>query len=358
MLAHGAHSDRTCLRFSVYSCGQTWVLTFGSYMMILAREGRLPSLAAPGGDLVAGLKDLRLIAAILLTVLAGMALTPGISLAASSAASTPPNCGGPASNPHHCFVAAEENWGSPIVTGLGASFTEPSQLPGVKSNGNSYSITQLWLASQTQFYYKIIEYGWIVDPAVYHNHFPHLFIDLRFAGVNGNIVKPCFIGIPGNNPCPLSVYTPLSTKYYAGMAVGGALHQSTGFYYIGYYQGWWWIQYKNQWLGKVNTSFWSLPTPIVNVPTGFAAANYGAWWGEVASDNNPCTPMGNGTYGSHAGAAKITNMVYGTSAGAFPAKANISQVTDGQYWTTNIKSVDQTFSSFGYGGPHGGPECR
>jgi hypothetical protein len=310
------------------------------------------------GGLVAGLRGYRLAATVLLVASAGLLAAPGVSRAATSTLTKPPTCGGQASNPHHCFVAAEENWGAPMVTALGASFTEPGKLSGVKSNGNSYSITQFWLESQTQFYQKVIEYGWIVDPAVYHDHLPHLFIDLRFAGVNGVIIRPCFIGIPGNNPCPGSAYVPLSAKYHPGMAVGGALHHSSGFYYIGYYQGWWWVQYQDQWMGRINSNWWSLPTPIANVPTGFGAANYAAWWGEVASDNNPCTPMGNGIYGSRAGAAKISNMVYGTSAGAFPAKANIAVLTNGQYWTTNIKSVDQTFSSFRYGGPHGGPECR
>jgi Neprosin len=284
-------------------------------------------------------------------LVAALAALMNVSTVSSAATQPPPNCGGPVDNPHHCFVMAEQQWSSPTIDGMGASFTEPGTLPGVKSTGNSYSIGQLWLDSTTSVYEKVIEFGWLVDPAVYHDHFPHLFLDLRWVGIFGPVKAPCFEGIPGNLACPNGTYVQLSATYHPGMAVGGALnhgHVRSGFYHVGYYQGWWWVQYGNQWMGRVDASWWSIG--------GFAKANHAMWWGEVASDNNSCTPMGTGIYATKSGAAKIAGMFYEKpNDGAFTAAANIASITDPRYWGSSITNVNKTFDSFSYGGPHGSP---
>jgi hypothetical protein len=229
---------------------------------------------------------------------------------------------------------------------MGASFTEPGTLFGVQSSGNSYSIGQMWLESATSVFEKVIEFGWIVDPQVYQDHFPHLFLDLRWAG---SFKAPCFEGIPGNMACPAGTYVQLSSTYHPGMAVGGALNHGSpdvSLYHVKYSQGWWLFQYRNQTMGKVDAGWWG--------PSGFAKANIAEWWGEVASDNYLCTPMGTGIYATRPGAAQVSGMVYDKpNTGTIAASAQTATVTDSRYWAASTPST--TFSSFSYGGPYNSP---
>lgn len=99
-------------------------------------------------------------------------------------------------------------------------------------------------------------------PGVYNDHYPHLFITLRYVNASGGVVKePCSLGIPVNKQCPPDAYVKLSETHQPGSAVGfpaGHGNATPVFYHVGYYapDNSWWIQYGGEWIGKVNASYW------------------------------------------------------------------------------------------------------
>jgi hypothetical protein len=301
-----------------------------------------------------------------------------LSASASAATATPaPQC--PvidSSGQHHCHVEAERSWSTPTIDGVGGLFTEPDVMPQVKSG--DYSIGQLSLASSTVNFFKAVEFGWIVAPAVYRDQFPHLFIALRFTNNLGRPVL-CFIGVPKNTACPkyiilpvsrqkILLYQQLSSTNHPGMAVGYPLGHGNAtpiMYHVGYYNHAWWIQYGNQWMGTVSAYYWG-GDPTVNTD-GFSKGTTADWFGEISyTGKRYCTTtMGDEWYGSRSNAATVTSMFYEEPNGhSYPANATINEDVDSakksvqainaKYWDSN-KKPGQKFSSFRYGGPFGGP---
>lgn len=289
--------------------------------------------------------------AALVTATAMMAVlgAPGTSLAASG-----PACGNPSTeqtNPAHCYVMALQGApnGNPSFTSMGATFTAPSQL-AVKAP--AYSIAQIALS----FGPSDIELGWIVAPSIYHNQNPHLFVFFRSSG------GACEEGIPHQTTpyCPLNDstgYVNLNSKYFPGMRIGG----TPAFFAVGYYAAddFWYIQYHDQYFGKMSAKWWSGGNPLFE----FRGGDTAEWFGEVYTPNNSatyrCTPMGNGNYGSGKNSASVTGMFYGTGGPLVTADPQLYDVTTPKYYDSN-RAVNKTFtSSFSFGGPYNGPSgCK
>lgn len=264
----------------------------------------------------------------------------------SAAAISPPKCGGAT----HCYVTAQQSWSTPTAHGMGGYFTEPDVMPGVQDG--DYSIGQLALISITKNSQKAIEFGWIVAPGLYHDHYPHLFITLRDNPANGT----CVLGIPNQiDPCPAGTYIPFSDVHQPGTAVGfpiGHGNATPVLYHVGYFapDNSWWIQYDKAWIGKIPGTHWT---------STFAKANYAQWFGEIAfAPGHNCTPMGDDIYGTLPGSASVTGMFYeqvvGGQSKLYPASAHLSTVSDFRYWWSD-KAGKKTFNSFHYGGPIFGP---
>ncbi|WP_169800299.1 neprosin family prolyl endopeptidase [Streptomyces torulosus] len=81
---------------------------------------------------------------------------------------------------------------------------------------------------------------------------------------------------------------------------------SSVLFHIGYHSGnkAWWIQYGSKWIGYIDASYWP--------ESRFKSANYLEWYGEVGSYARrfPCIQMGNGTYGSRSGSARMSGLGY------------------------------------------------
>jgi hypothetical protein len=266
--------------------------------------------------------------------------TPGVSSVAS-----PPACGNANATSDHCYVGAAFDDAGGHITSMTGLFTTPKKL-AVKSP--AYSIAQIALESPS----ADIELGWIVSPSNYHNQSPHLFVFFR-GGINEHY---CEDGIPGDAyapPCPLSDsagYVNLPSKYFPGMNIGG----TSSFFYVGYdsQDNFWYIQYQNQYIGKMSGLWWGRSLSGFN----FTGGELAAWYGEVAYPNASyaCTPMGNGIYGSHKNSATISDMLYGTGNGFSAAPVQLSRMDYPGYWDSNMKLNQRFSSSFSFGGPYGG----
>lgn len=262
---------------------------------------------------------------------------PGLASAASA-----PSCGDVNGLPHHCYVQAVFGYpgGQPDISSLTGYFTVPSKL-AVKSP--AYSIAQFAL----EYGSSDIELGWLVSPANYHNDYPHLFVFFRRPSGG-----PCEEGIPRETKvpyCPSNDYINLQSKYFPGMTMPG----KPAFFAVGYNSqtNYWYIQYQDQYFGKMNGNWWSGGNPLFT----FSGGDTAFWYGEVyfPKASYVCTPMGNGRYGSLAKAATISDMRYGTGGSLSQAPADISEITYPKYWDSNAK-VGQQVTSFSFGGPRGG----
>lgn len=123
-------------------------------------------------------------------------------------------------------------------------------------------------------YVATIELGWIVNPVAYKDQKPHLFVFFR--RVLPSYLFPfepnyCSVGIPGSkSECSSGDYQQLSSKYSAGMAIGG----TPAFFYVGFdfSNNFWCIQYQNQYIAKMSESWYTCG--LACGPPGLLDANY------------------------------------------------------------------------------------
>ena len=264
---------------------------------------------------------------------------PGVSSAASQ-----PSCGSPNDSPPYCYVTAEmssplDSSGAQIpITAVAGLFTVPSTLP-VKAP--AYTIAQLALSYGNG---DDIELGWIVDPkATKGSDVPHLFIYFRrLVGITS--LFTCQVGL-GENTCGSDFQT-LTSQNLANLAI----HGPTAFFYVGYDStlGYWYIQYQNQYIARMSAKWWGFDSGVFN----FTGGDGVGWWGEVHTNGVPCTPMGNGYYGTSSKSASISDMEYGIGGPTLvPATALMDPPTYAQYWDSNQPSSKTFTSSFHFGGP-------
>jgi Neprosin len=275
---------------------------------------------------------------------------PGISFAASG-----PVCGNAADTAPHCLVEAQQpsSNGQSIITSMAGLFTVPKRL-NVRSPAYSIGQMALWGGSSGS---NDIELGWIVDPTIYHgSKVPHLFVFFR-RSLYGFGEKPaCEEGLKGTKKvpvCPLSDYIELTTKYFAGMALGGG--PSSQFFYVGYdsTDNYWYIQYQDKYIAKMSEDWWTNCGSSA-LCGSFKAGDNALWYGEVYTPNQKysCTPMGNGKYGSGSGSATVSDMEYGTGGPTLVTASPLMLPPKyPKYWNTNRASDQDFSSSFRFGGP-------
>jgi neprosin-like protein len=285
-------------------------------------------------------RSLRAIWTLVLT--AASTLVPAFTVGDGSASAADIGCEASAGAGTHCYVKALLPHDK--STGIAASLSAPFSLPDVTADG--YSITQLSIqriiTKDRNKILESIEFGWLVNPYKYGNPLSHLFLAARFPDGSSN--SRCILGVPNlssdESRCPFNLedlWHPLGSKKHLGEPVYG-----TDFYHIGHYDAnhAWWVQYGNEWLGYVQESYFA---------GGFPDATDLLWFGEVAYDKNPCVPMGNGTFGSVAGSARISGMVYEAR-----DKKQPERNPGAPLYTSRSSSWDYgnvTSNSFTYGGP-------
>jgi hypothetical protein len=236
--------------------------------------------------------------------------------------------------------------GNPIISSMAGTFTVPKTL-AVKAP--AYSIAQIALIGGN----ADIELGWIVSPGTYHgSKAPHLFVFFRRA--LGTPACQEGLAITSLNPqCPSSDYKKLSPKYYADMTISGS-----AFFYVGYdsTDNYWYIQYQNQYIAKMSEKWWTSCGAPLGICSNFKSGDNAEWYGEVYTPSSngsyPCTPMGNGYYGTSPHSASVSGMEYGTGGPKLlTAKPLMLPPTYGLYWDTNRLADEDFSSSFRFGGP-------
>ena len=279
----------------------------------------------------------------------------GVSSAASG-----PSCGNVADTAPHCYVEADVGnpHSYPVVTSVAGRFTAPKQL-AVKSP--AYSRAQIALHGNGD-----IELGWLVDPAHQHgSEVPHLFVSFsRDVPQNLSPLNDyCQEGLNSGPECPPGDYLKLSSKYSAGMAIGG----TPALFSVGFdtRDKFWYLQYQNQYIAKMAGSWWRC-----GVECEFEF-DRGSWSGEVYTPSSSsiyrCTPMGNGNYGSGRNAASVSDMEFRYGGSILDPAEPAAQVTlmgpdYPQYWDSDRTpgGYGEYFSSsFSFGGPYNGPSgCK
>jgi Neprosin len=286
------------------------------------------------------------IPAVVMGTIIALAGVPEVASAASG-----PVCGNAADTAAHCYVEAQQasSNGQPDIISMAGVFTVPKKL-AVKAP--AYSIAQITLG-----YYPVdVELGWIVAPGEYHGSTaPHLFVYFRRA--LGSPTHQCEEGLPATSlvpRCPSNDYVKLSSEYSAGMTLSGP----SAFFYVAYDKSYksWYIQYQNQYIAKMSENWWTVCGAPLGICSNFEGTDNIFWYGEVYTPSDsgsyPCTPMGNGKYGSNSNSASVSDMEYGEGGAPLaPARALMLVPTYKKYWNTN-RAAGQTFSSsFNFGGP-------
>jgi hypothetical protein len=262
--------------------------------------------------------------------------SPGMSAAASG-----PSCGTPNDKAPYCYVLAEMS--SPdnssgaqiLITSMQGVFTVPKSL-NVKAP--AYTIAQIALTYGLDI--DTIELGWMVFPKGYpgsDKDVPHLFVAFRRFSFTG----PGYCQVGGEENTCGSDFESLTSKNIADWPIAGP----TAFFYVGYDSklGYWYIQYQNHYIARMSENWWG---------GGYTGGDDAQWFGEVHTNGFPCTPMGNGLYGTAPKSASISDMEYGIGGPTLlPASVRMDPPTYTQYWDSN-RPTGQTFaSSFRFGGP-------
>lgn len=207
------------------------------------------------------------------------------------------------------------------------------------SAGDLHSLQQIWAMSSD--YQQVVEAGWVVSQNVNGDLNPHLFVYARKNGVSPTGWNGSFTAAAG-------------ATYVAGQDVsadGGGTAEKFG---IQFFDGVWWVSYKNSWFGYFNPStagLWAT-SPAVT----FNKVRVGQAGGEVLS-NGGCSEMGNGQFGETGG-------VYNTNAGRSAnwllinppsGTSNVMTLdpsTDSTKWRHKLNTGSlRTFALGGNGGP-------
>jgi hypothetical protein len=269
---------------------------------------------------------------------AAATLTPGSTVDARAAMVTDPGCLHLPTGTH-CYVTAAQYWDQPYAHGVGAHFDEPADLPGVTSDG--FSITQLAIMAPG----VAVEFGWIASVFAYGDSRPRLFGFVRAPNKSCGITGGLNPFAEAFDPCPSDAYVWLSKTWPPGAPV--AATGNPQLYHIGYFAGnnAWWIQYGNEQIAYINESYFR------SAGSGFSQATEVQVYGEVAYDKNPCIPMGNGSYGTDPGSARISGMFYEAAGqdGLVNAQAAVS-MSEPRFWNTDVGNAARV-NEFRYGGP-------
>jgi hypothetical protein len=266
------------------------------------------------------------------------------------------SCGsGPRPNIYHVEVGQDvfTVGGQAVLPhGIGASFTVNQ--PAVRS-GKSWSISQLLIYGDQNNNTWDIEYGWMLatadldPPGNFGDGRPHIFLAVRSLLAPGHdACGLCFV-VQQQNQSWTCGFHPLNAP--RPMEAIAPTDQPQRFH-IGYFAGnnAWWVEYQGRWIGYIDAG----------VVYNNVNAQSERWYGEVGSyaGQFPCVQMGNGTYGSQPGSARITGMFFEAMVGGqsrlYPSDARrlASDQPGGlTVWDGNPPDGAVHINSLNYGGP-------
>lgn len=187
------------------------------------------------------------------------------------------------------------------------------------------------LAIQSADSQQIVEVGVNVDPGLYGDSNPHIFVGSWKNGV-----------FQGYNASNAQWVDYASNAQNVGASVLADVDVSKSMSYQVDGSGNWWATYNGAWLGYFKASNWT--------GLNFTKGQLHQWFGEVAStEDKPCADMGNGYLGARTDVvpARIGSIaLYGTTTAASVTPAT-EPSTASSYYNTGVNSA----TTFRYGGP-------
>ena len=187
------------------------------------------------------------------------------------------------------------------------------------------------LAVQSADSQQIVEVGFNVDPGLYGDSNPHIFVGSWKNGV-----------FQGYNAANTQWVDYASNAQNAGASILADVDLSKSMSYQVDGSGNWWATYNGAWLGYFKASNWT----GLNFTRGYLHQ----WFGEVASqETQPCADMGNGYQGTRTDVvpARIGSIaLYGTTTAASVTPATEPSTSSPQY----VPAVNSA-TTFRYGGP-------
>jgi hypothetical protein len=208
-----------------------------------------------------------------------------------------------------------------VGKGISARLSQPS--PSVPSDdGMSMARIRVLSKDGTQ----MLEVGWAKDPNRFGDYNLHLHVMVQWDCYMVTAVGCGWVQLSATRS-PGMVLTPTSAAQEFAIKSDGTV---------------WQVYYQGEYIGYVPSSHWSPP---------FTQMGRAEWMGEVdTSVLPPCNfAMGNGLFGTQAGAATVTAMKVIKTDGTSQNAAATVFVTNPPYY--NVGSF--TGSSFAYGGPGG-----
>lgn len=198
--------------------------------------------------------------------------------------------------------------------------------------GAHHSLAEI--AVQTEYDDRTVEHavevGWTVDPGLFKDDKPHLFV---YHWIDGKTTCYNTCGFVPFDPSP-TIGTTAATSIRPGAALPVGVSKRFG---IKHDSQRWWVWYDDAWIGYFPDSLWQ---------GRFVRTELVQWWGEVAatSTDTPCAEMGTGVAASETGAAQIRriNLIKG------PA-VNIASGTRGDFYS--VQQVGKNAIRFGGKGP-------
>lgn len=220
---------------------------------------------------------------------------------------------------------------SPAVSTTSATWQMDIKDPGqVSATGGEHSLAEAALSDST--HQQIVELGWNVDPNLYGDNDPHVFV---YNWVNGN--QGCYNGCgwvdSASNPVDAgsNISTDVGTLKTFSLMYDAATDAI-------------WAYYNGSWLGYFPESVWTGASPAASL-TSFQKQQF---FGEVYSPaSTVCDDMGDGLF-PLTGAARIGSVTY---AGGSSSVNLVTSATNSSYYDAAL--LTGSVRSFAYGGPGG-----
>jgi hypothetical protein len=263
-------------------------------------------------------------------------LTVGIAasvlIVASILTAPPAAAGGYAGSWAHHWVAG----GYQDYSGLGVQAHLKTHVPSGVPTSDAQSLARIAVVSADGNH--AIETGWMVAPWAYGDSQPHFYVAERWYDAASNTFKYCYDAYAALQA--FCGWVQVSATHAPGMALAP---ETTHIFAIGVTAGNWWVSLDSEGIGYI---------PSTDYHVGFTSMARAEWYGEVDAQMTPsCADMGNGLYGTQAGAAQLTWLFVQHWDVAWTYATPSSYATLPWLYNVSLSGPSRAGYSFAYGGP-------
>lgn len=225
-------------------------------------------------------------------------------------------------SPAHAALAYFYVTGAQNHVDTQATVLLPITTPTITS-GDFHSLAEMSMMSADG--QQVVEVGTMVNPGLYGDNNPHLFVTRWTNGSFGGYSDTTWVDWSAN-----------AVDRGSSLATDNGTLKQVHLIYGGSPVGWW-AYYNNVPVGEFPASDWTSPT--------FTQSGQVKVWGEVAANvTNPTTQMGNGLCSASTSAAKISTLSYGDGS---MASLTMSATNTAKYDYTSVTSRTFRFGGDG-----------